>query len=871
MKVEKFQLKNGLKVLLQESHKSPVVSIQVWVRTGSADERKGEEGISHFIEHLVFKGTKSFKMGEIAAMIEGSGGELNAYTSFDQTVFYVTISQNFLDIGMKALSEMMGFPLFDSQEIDNEREVVIEEIKRGEDSLGRVASQHLFRTAYQKHPYRVPVIGYEKNVRSWSAQKIRKYYRDRYTPANMFLVVTGAFDSKTIKEKVFEYFSIFKKTPLRNSQRKNEPNQIKPQIQVLPSKFEQDLSYIAWKVPAMKHKDIPALELLSLVLGYGDSSKLVSRLRIQEAIVNSIGSGLFSTKDLGLLTISMTYAPQNLDKALEGILEVLKVTLQGQIKSEEMARAVTQLESDNYYGIETVDGLSRKIGEAEFFMKDPKYFDEYLKKIKKVKVTDLIRVARKYLNPKHLTIAGLDKNAPEEVQKNWQKWQAEFSVVFKESSKVKFAPPKASKKIAMGKTALAGKTKASDLKTIILSNGVRVLIKPSEGGVLSAKATFLGGTRSEPKPLLGLAELAGRTWTAGTENRSEMEIYQESESLAAGVGATVGRNSFGLSLDAIKPFESESRDLFLDILTAPTFTKDSIDRERIVQMEQIKTRRDNPAQLASRAFVEDLFGRHPYSRDQLGTMESLNKITEVEIQAYWSQIAHPKNLTICLSGPIEEKEWIRQIEKYTHRLHIGSRIQNKDAFEGPRENTFRFQEIKKEQSHLIVGFPGLTLTDPDRFTLQIIQSILAGQGGRLFLELRDKNSLAYSVSPMKMEGTDAGYFGAYIGCSPEKVIKAKQMIHKEFEKLCNEKVSAHELERAQKYLIGRHDIDLQRVSSIAASILYDDIYGIDPMETFNLKDRYFKITSDDVLRVAQKIFRQKHVTSLAGPTNPFAA
>ncbi len=113
MKVEKYQLKNGMKVLLQESHKSPVVSIQVWVRTGSADESKGEEGISHFIEHLVFKGTQSFKVGEIASMIEGSGGELNAYTSFDQTVFYVTISKNFTDIGLKALSEMMGFPLFD--------------------------------------------------------------------------------------------------------------------------------------------------------------------------------------------------------------------------------------------------------------------------------------------------------------------------------------------------------------------------------------------------------------------------------------------------------------------------------------------------------------------------------------------------------------------------------------------------------------------------------------------------------------------------------------------------------------------------------------------------------------------------------------
>jgi zinc protease len=144
MKTTEFQLKNGLKVILTESHKSPVVSAQMWVRTGSADEKKKEEGISHFIEHLVFKGTRKFKVGEIASMIEGAGGELNAYTSFDQTVFYVTLSKQFTDTGLLAISEMMGFPIFDPKEIDNEREVVIEEIKRGKDSLGHRASEALF-------------------------------------------------------------------------------------------------------------------------------------------------------------------------------------------------------------------------------------------------------------------------------------------------------------------------------------------------------------------------------------------------------------------------------------------------------------------------------------------------------------------------------------------------------------------------------------------------------------------------------------------------------------------------------------------------------------------------------------------------------
>src|SRR6185312_9583906 len=187
----KYQLKNGMSVLLVESRKSPVVSVQMWVKTGSADEKKGIEGISHFIEHLVFKGSEKFGVGEMAQTIEGSGGVLNAYTSFDQTVFYVTVSSQFVDTGVEVISEMIGRPRFDSHEIDNEREVVIEEIKRSIDSPHQQASRLLFSTLYRKHPYRVPVIGYDDNIRRVPREKVVGYYNSRYVPQNMNLVIVG--------------------------------------------------------------------------------------------------------------------------------------------------------------------------------------------------------------------------------------------------------------------------------------------------------------------------------------------------------------------------------------------------------------------------------------------------------------------------------------------------------------------------------------------------------------------------------------------------------------------------------------------------------------------------------------------------------
>jgi zinc protease len=178
-----------------------------------------------------------------------------------------------------------------------------------------------------------------------------------------------------------------------------------------------------------------------------------------------------------------------------------------------------------------------------------------------------------------------------------------------------------------------------------------------------------------------------------------------------------------------------------------------------------------------------------------------------------------------------------------------------------------FHELKKEQSHIIVGYQGLTLASPERYTLEIIQSILSGQGGRLFLELRDKNSLAYSVSPMHMEGIEGGYFGGYIGCSPEKAKKSIQMLQAEFKKLADIKVGEEELTRAQRYLIGRHDIELQRKGTICNAILFDDIYGLDYRESLDVADKYFAITPEDIQNLAQKIFAQPEIISLVGPND----
>jgi zinc protease len=873
MKTSKYLLKNGLQVLLCESHKAPVISVQMWVRTGSADEGKGEEGISHFIEHLVFKGTAKYKVGEIAATIEGSGGELNAYTSFDQTVFHVTLSSHFADVGLDVIAEMMGFPEFDAQEIDNEREVVIEEIKRGKDSLGRAASQALFSNVYRRHAYGVPVIGFEKNIRKLKPQKIKEFYHSRYAPKNMFLVVSGDFDMLEMKKKVAAHYGRFQDYKIKKVKRKPEPAQKTPRVWVEKANFEQSLAYLSFRIPAVNHKDIPALDVLSMILGQGDSSRLVQKLRIEEALVNSIGASAYAPLDPGLFMVSFGYNKEKLETVLGKISETLFEFLQDGVKPGELERSFMALQTDEYYSTETVDGLSRRLGSMEFYFKDLKSQDKYLKAVRALKPEDILKIAKKYLVSNTFSVSVVSNDEESRLKKIVASWVKDFKVREKKLKDHKAIKPKTFKihHPKMPSAFVVGKAKKEHgTEKRVLENGVTVLLRPSrDAQLITAKVAMLGGLRLEPDATPGLNECLGRTLTTGTENRTEKQISEETEKIAAGLGPVAGRNSVGLGLDVLTPFEKQGADLFFDVLHNPTFPEDCVEREKFVQIEQIKNRADNPGQACGRRFLEAIFAGHVYAKDPMGSEDGLAKTHSNDLKQIWKRHLEGKNMTFSLAGNFDEDFWLEKIEKLSQSVPTGARHLQNMPLSDVREDIHLFEASKKEQSHLILGYRALNLSSPERYTLQIIQSILAGQGGRLFIELRDKNSLAYSVSPMQFSGVETGYFGAYIGCSPEKADTALKMMKVELRKLMETAVPDHELERSKKYLMGRHDIDLQRVSAINSAILYNDIYGLDYNEPFNCYEKYEAVTAKDILQLSQRLFSQKEVVSLVGPKNIF--
>lgn len=866
--IRRLKLKNGLSVLLIENHKSPVVSVQMWVKTGSADEGRGEEGISHFIEHLVFKGTNKYDVGQIASTVEASGGELNAYTSFDQTVFYVNISKEFSDVALDVISEMMGFPKFDSTEIDNEREVVLEEIKRGNDSPGRQASRLLFSSVFNKHPYGIPVIGYDKIIQKVSRKVLVDYYQSRYIPTNMHLVVAGDFDSNEMSEKIDQSFGRLKSFKLRKVSRKKEPKQSGARVNVLQAPFEEAQFHLAFRIPGAKHKDIAALDLLAMILGQGDSSRLTHKMRLEKALTTSIGSGTFTPKDEGLFTISGTLNVAQFPEALEVLKQELVKICSEAPSGDEMKRAITNLESDEFYGMETIEGVARKAGSFENLMGDYAYFQKFLKQIYALKPEDLLRVARTYLSPKQMTFVMMTPRNEKEIEKDLKSWAKTYGEEFARAKKAKTRPTKRPQIKKTTWTLAEGGQ--GNVEKHVLKSGATVFFRTDRATpVLSAKAAFLGGTRAEGENQLGLTELVSRVWTSGTENMSEVEIARRIEGMAASISAFGGRNSAGLSLQAIAPFQGEALELFEELLVAPKVRQEVVEREKVVMLESIRSREDSPAQLASQLFSETMFRGHPYSRDPYGTPESVKALHSNDVESYLGKICGSKNLTIAIAGDVDRDMWLERLENATSRLKPGKHLMSRFNHEGAKENERRYKKLEREQSHIILGVKGLTLDDERRYTLQVIQSILAGQGGRLFIELRDKASLAYSVSPVRMEGIDTGYFGAYIGCTPSKGPKAIEMMNAELRKLVDTKVPEAEIERAKRYLIGRHDIDLQRNSAIASSILFNELYGISAEETFRYAEHLRHVDAKSIQTLATELFAQPQIICAVGPNEPW--
>jgi zinc protease len=825
-------LENGMRVVLSEDHSAPVAAFQVWVEVGSADERPAEAGISHLIEHMIFKGTNERRAGEIAGTIERYGGRINAYTSYDHTVYHVVIASCYQHKGLEVLADAIQHPSFDQQELAREKEVVIEEINMGEDDPGRALHKALFRTSFQRHSYGRPIIGYADQVKGFKRDEVFSYYSKWYCPENMVFVGVGDFRVSELLSSLKGLFTAPSRSlPVRR--RPEEPPQEAFRPLVMQQAIKERYFALGFHIPGITDEDIYALDVLAAILGHGASSRLQQELRFKRGLVSSIYAYAYTPKDPGLFVIGGTFQPGAIPEGIKGIITELSRIQDTGVDEAELRKARTMVETDFTYDRETVQGEARTLGYFETAWGDATKGGAYLQGIVRVGAHDVQEMARKYFNPKNLTACLLVPQGEEEgvdprtLEGLVQEWKA--------------IPP--------------AHEMTGEMKRVVLENGITLLIKEDHAvPVVGIYGVFLGGVRFEQDQKAGITHFVSEMLTRGTESHTAIQLAREVDSLGATLETFSGRNSFGVQAKGLSKDFPQLLKLVSEVVAQPSFPADEVKRVKNEILAAQARERDNMVSWTMRLLREALYKRHPYRLNILGTEESIQGIGRRDLKRYYKKYALPSNMVLAITGDIRWEEASAAVRKAFEGIRGATFFPPVVPQELKQEGITKREELvqEKEQAHIALGFPGTTLDDQDRFPLEVLEAALAGQGGRFFTQLRDKEGLAYVTAFFVRSDLDPGYLGVYLATSPPKVEQALKGIEGILREVQDTGISQEELERAKTYLIGNYEIDLQSPLSMAATLAFAERYGLGGDFYCRYSREIEGVTLEDVLRVARK-------------------
>lgn len=849
---ERISLANGLTLLLAPNHAAPVVSMAMWVNVGAADEGEGEEGLAHVHEHMLFKGTARRGVGEIAREVEACGGEINAFTSLDHTVYYVTMASRFMIQGLDVLCDAIRHSAFDPQELEREREVILEEFKRGQDQPWRLRSEQLFGLAFDTHNYQRPVIGTEASIKGLTREDVLRFFNRWYTASNMTLVVAGDIDAAQVREAVEARLGDMPAVEAPTHSRAAEPPQRELRVRMSAGETREVYTGMAFHIPGVDHEDGPTLDVLRLLLCYGDSSRLVSRLERELGWVNDISAGAWMPRDPGLFIVTLDHMPAEDHPGVPSLVEVTlaEIAAMGERppSAEAVLRARTLLESSQVHQRQTIEGQAMVLGSYEVAAGGLEKEALYYQRLRHVSPESIQAVIKKTFRLENLSIV---VHAGQETLDTLDEDQLRLAARRGLGAETALLPgPRAT--IARDEDRIS---------RIELPNGPTLLIQEDPSvGLVSLRALFAGGQRAERADKAGACQLMSGLWTRGTQARTLTEVAREIETMGGGMDAYAGRNSVGVQMEILATHLTRGLSLLADCLTQPLFDEELIAVEKRLTLEAIEARQENHGAVVGRLARRALFGDHPYAQDLLGTPETLAALTRDDLLATYRRQVQPERMVLSIVGDVVAEEIAEIVaERFADARFLGGPLPDDPGLpeiapmarlEAPRVVT---HTLPKQQAVIILGFQGVDLRDPARPAMDVLSAVLSGQGGRLFMELRDRQSLAYSVYSQLMVGVDPGSFTLNIATSPEKITQAVQGLLHEVRRLREEPITQDELARAQRYLVGHHDIQLQSFSSRAMQMGLDELYNLGYRNHRIFPDEVLNVTVDDIQRTCQRI------------------
>ncbi len=790
--VEQFQLANGLNILVQPDFSAPVVSVQFWVETGSIHETPWlGSGISHLLEHLMFKGTPTRGNSQMAQDIQKLGGHLNAYTSFDRTVYYVDLPSDNAVSAMEILGDAVFNSTLPEDEYDKEMEVIRREFAMGKDNPDSELGKLLFQTAYMRHPYRYPVIGYLDLFNQLERKNVLHYYHSRYSPQNVTLVVCGAVNPTTIFKGATEHLSKYTRRPLVDFHIPTEPIPLGPRTCRQPFTTELTRTAFSWHIPGLNHPHVPALDLLATILGGGRSSRLNLVCVEKLGLAEQIDAFAYAPVDQGILGIEARCQPERETELLKEIRRQVEIATQEAPHEQELDRAVRLNVLYYVNSQKTMSGKASLLGRSWHYLRDPHFIIGYYEALEQTTPEQVLEVAKLYLRPEHEITVAL---VPEPFLSLHEKPLPDHA------------------------EAPVPQKLAASLRSIY--------VPQKQVALYSARAVLPGGLLAEPSDKPGLGRLAAHLLTKGTRNRTAEQLSREIEQLGGSLAADMGINSAYLTLELLSSEWSEGLDLFLEMLTESAPTEAELDTEKRKQLSLIQAERDYPMAVARDLIRNMLYADHPYRLKSLGTAESVQAITLKDVNSYLETQLLTQDIIFGVSGPIDSPLWIGAAEKSISRL-APVRGRNQVVMPPKLQGPVRKEEIvQKQQAVLQIAFPTVPLTHTDHIGLAILDEALSDLGSRLFIRIREQLGLAYFVGTTQFFGLAASHFVFYVGTDPNKRQQIEEALLEEIQRLSKEGITEPEIVRARAKLQSNEKLEQQNASHLVSVAALDELFGL---------------------------------------------
>jgi len=801
-------LENGLNIFIQRVATAPVVSMHFAVATGSMHENPAGHGLSHFLEHMIFKGSKRYpKKSEISDTVQASGAHINAYTTKDHTNYYIDSLADCWPKMMEVLTDAVINPLFPDEEFVPEKEVILREQSMYEDNPSYKLQQATFRQLSGNHPFGLPVIGFKDKIKEVDRGLMLDYYQRRYQPRNSTIVLVGDVNPEEAMVKVKGLVSDWKNSCIETT--------VSPIFTSKECFSETDLFFddnqarinVGYNLPTGVDQEIPILDVIETMLSGSSSGLMIQQLRKKEELAISISSLCYTVDRAGIFVCGGATTSKKMTQLEKGIFEVIARLESGDFTDQDIERAILKNRISFIKQLQTVSSRAQNFVNTVIDFGSPNYWNNYMAVLNGVTRADIQRVAKKYLSPNQATVL---RQWPEEMRNELSQLRSQ-------------------RKEALG---------TNETSMIRLENSkVRFIeLNQSSEQMSSITLLFPHGSFIDPIGKEGASVLLSRILAMGAGGLNEEDFAAKLNDHGISLNISPGNNSISFSVSFLPEKIDMAVEVLRDVLLKPNFDTTIFEREKKNIIEQLKSRERKVFSPALRAFGAAMFGSsHPYGSSTEGDSKSVLNIELVDLKLLLPRFFDKEKMVVAATGDFSKgcdfKQKLDEIIDELPFFELGEPLPAEPEFPKKKQN-IRLN-LPKEQAIAIVGVPGIKADSEHRYAVDLLIASLNGQSSRIFKSIREERGLAYNTGLIARLGVHPGYIALYALVDPRKADETLTLLKEELEEMGKNGLTEEEFETAKLNIVSERAFEAQSAKTVAAGCLLNEYYGIGYQSTFN--------------------------------------